>query len=200
MGRLKSYVREDVTKIAMKSFWQNGYHATSTKQLASDMGVNVFSLFAEFESKQGLFEAALEAYGRDVVSDMFRVLDRPGAGLNELRAIIAQQGNNARGSKDARGCFYCNTAVERGTEDDTSRNIYGAHIERICATIARALENAVSTGDLRADTNCRDQSAMIVTAFQGMSVLVRARVDPDVVLGTIRAMQSNLDRLVAGGS
>ena len=59
MGRAKTYERTDVTRKAMELFWRFGYEATSTKALAKHMGINVYSLFAEFESKQGLYEAAL---------------------------------------------------------------------------------------------------------------------------------------------
>ena len=53
----------------MELFWQRGFHATSTKALADHMGINVYSLFAEFDSKQGLFETALALYDREVVAN-----------------------------------------------------------------------------------------------------------------------------------
>ena len=195
MGRLKTYDRDDVARKAMQSFWQHGFHASSTKKLANDMGVNVFSLFAEFESKQGLFEAALEVYGRDIVTAMFQTLDKPNAGLKELRSMINAQGMMAASDQGAQGCFYCNTATERGPEDQVSRTIFGAHIDRFQRIVESALQNAVSEGDLSSEISCRDQSVLIITTFQGMSVLARARVDPDLILAATRAMNENLDRM-----
>jgi len=179
----------------MQSFWQNGFHASSTKQLAGDMGVNVYSLFAEFDSKQGLFEAALEVYGHDVVTAIFSALDKPGAGLKELKSVINDQGIAASSGQSIQGCLYCNTATERGIEDQASRTIFGTHIRRVQKIVERALQNAVNAGDLSAKTSCRDQSALIVTTFQGLAVLARARIDPDMVMATVRAMIDNLERL-----
>lgn len=196
MGRLKNYDRVEVTQKAMHAFWRNGYHATSTKQLANEMGVNVYSLFAEFESKQGLFEAALELYGREVVTAIFAELDTPNAGLNELKSVLNLQAAAAKTGQNAQGCFYCNTASERGAEDSPSRIVFGAHVSRIHKIVERALQNALNTGDLAPSTSCHDLSALIVTTFQGMSVLARARVNPDMILATVRALNDNLDRLI----
>jgi TetR/AcrR family transcriptional repressor of nem operon len=195
MGRKKTYDRDDVARMAMQSFWRNGFHASSTKQLANDMGVNVYSLFAEFDTKQGLFEAALEVYGRDVVTAIFGALDAPDAGLQQLKDVINDQGAAASSEQGAQGCLYCNTATERGTEDQASRTMFGAHIGRVQKIVERALQNAVSAGDLSTEISCRDQSSLIVTAFQGLAVLARARVDPDMIMATVRAMNDNLDRL-----
>jgi TetR/AcrR family transcriptional repressor of nem operon len=197
VGRLKSYDRHDVARKAMQSFWKNGFHASSTKQLASDMGVNVYSLFAEFESKQGLFEAALDVYGRDVVTAIFADLDKPGAGLKELKEVIALQSSAALCPDVAWGCFYCNTATERGAEDKASREFFGAHIIRVQKIVQRALQNAQDAGKLRPEVSCRDQSSMLITTFQGLSVLVRAHVDPETIIATARALQENVRRLEA---
>ena len=195
MGRLKTYKRDDVAAKAMQSFWRSGFHATSTKQLASDMGVNVYSLFAEFHSKQGLFEAALEVYGRDVVTAIFATLDAPDAGLTELKSVINGEGVAASTGRAVQGCLLCNTATERGTEDPASRTLYGTHIGRIHSIVERTLQNAVRSGELGPETSCKDQSALIVTTLQGIAVLARAQVDPDFIMATVRATTHNLDRL-----
>jgi AcrR family transcriptional regulator len=67
MGRHKTHDRESVTRKAMESLWAQGFEATSTKALAINMGINVYSLFAEFDSKKGLFEATVELYRREVI-------------------------------------------------------------------------------------------------------------------------------------
>jgi len=197
VGRLKSYDRDDVARKAMHAFWRNGFHASSTKQLASDMDINVYSLFAEFGSKQGLFEAALDSYGRDVVTSLFSALSQPGAGLKELSDLIAMHGRAASSRQGELGCFYCNTATERGAEDGASQTVFSVHIDRVQKIVQRALQNAKEAGDLKPEISCKDQSCLVIAAFQGLSVLMRARVDPDTVLAAVRALQENVDRLRA---
>ncbi len=195
MGRLKTYDRQDVARKAMQSFWTNGFHAMSTKQLAADMGVNVYSLFAEFQNKQGLFEAALDVYSQDVVSAIVADLNLPGAGLKEIKEIIAYHGSAALCPDVARGCFYANTAAERGPDDAVSRKKYGAHIACVHRALQQALQNAQDAGVIRPDVSCKDQGAVLVNAFQGISAQVRARVDPNIIIATVRGLQDNVERL-----
>ena len=72
MGRNKTYDRETIARKAMALFWLHGYHGTSTQALVDSMGVNRFSLYAEFGNKQALYEAALNLYAQDLVGTKFR--------------------------------------------------------------------------------------------------------------------------------
>jgi AcrR family transcriptional regulator len=39
----------------MSLFWRNGYESTSVRMLEKEMGINQFSIYASFGSKQGVF-------------------------------------------------------------------------------------------------------------------------------------------------
>ena len=58
-GPAPAYDRDDVLDGAMKVFWRRGYAATSMRELRDATGLGSRSLYAEFESKHGLFRAAL---------------------------------------------------------------------------------------------------------------------------------------------
>ena len=64
MGRPKTYNAEEIVTKAMELFWMYGYKGTSTQTLVEQMGVNRYSLQAEFSTKQGLYEAALKIYDK----------------------------------------------------------------------------------------------------------------------------------------
>ena len=67
MGRKKNYDRDTLIEKAMELFRDNGYAGTSIQMLVQELGVNRYSLFAEFGNKQKLFEDALERYNKEVV-------------------------------------------------------------------------------------------------------------------------------------
>jgi len=52
MARKKEYIEEEVIENAMYLFWQNGYENTSMKMLEQEMGINKFSIYSSFGSKQ----------------------------------------------------------------------------------------------------------------------------------------------------
>ena len=64
MGRAKQYERTDLLDRAVELFRRQGFNGTSTAELATELGVNRKSMYAEFGSKQALFEATLEHYDR----------------------------------------------------------------------------------------------------------------------------------------
>ena len=195
MGRPKSYDREEVAGKAMELFWKQGFHATSTKTLAEHMGINVYSLFAEFESKQGLYEAALTVYVRDVVTRHFSKLETPDAGIRELVQVIEFFASAAGEPGSEQGCFLCNAATERAAIDPGSKEFVDAYVERIQQAIQNTLKNAKERGELRPEVSCEDQSRMLTSTLLGFSVLMRAGVDREVIAGAARAACSALERM-----
>src|SRR5881409_1929084 len=89
--------RDDLTRIAARLFAEQGYHGTSTADLAEAMGVQKGSLYAHMESKADLlwevaregaeaFQAALDA-----VPDDGPVVERIRAALRGHLRVVAEQ-------------------------------------------------------------------------------------------------------------
>ncbi len=197
MGRPKAYEREDVARKAMELFWEQGFHGSSTKELANQMGINSYSLFAEFESKQGLFEAAMELYEREVVSRHMASIEAPEADLEDLAALFEFFGSSAGGPGAHRGCFLCNIALERAPFDPTSRTFVEGYVQRIENAISTCLTNAADRGVLRAGVSCEDQARFLTASLLGFWVLMRSGVSRDVLSSAARAGRANLDALLA---
>ena len=68
MPGVKKYNREELLDSAIELFRRKGFNGTSTAELVNELGVNRKSMYAEFESKHGLFHAALERYSENHLS------------------------------------------------------------------------------------------------------------------------------------
>ncbi len=200
MGRHKSYDREDVTRRAMHLFWERGFHATSTQDLAERMGVNRFSLFAEFGSKQGLFEATLAMYEREVVTSHFAVLETEDAGLVEIQAVVDAFAAAAGGPRSERGCMLCNVAAERAPFDPASERIVAGYVGRIQGAIVNALGNARRRGEVDPDVAIEDQARLLTSSLLGFWLLMRAGVEAELLRGAARACRAQLECLRGVGS
>ena len=77
MGRKKHYNRELLTEKAMEIFRDHGFAGTSAEMLVQGLGVNRYSLYSEFGSKQGFFDAALQHYDEEIVEWNFGPLEAP---------------------------------------------------------------------------------------------------------------------------
>ena len=181
----------------MRLFWQRGFHATSTQDLAEHMEVNRFSLFAEFGSKQGLFEAALEMYEREVVTSHFAVLESTEAGLDEIGSVIDTFAASAGGPGSERGCMLCNVAAERAPFDPASERIVAGYVDRIQRALLNALENAQQRGEVDPDVGITDQARLFTSSLLGFWLLMRAGIDPELLHGAARACHVQLDLLRA---
>jgi TetR/AcrR family transcriptional repressor of nem operon len=193
MGRPKTYERETVARKAMEVFWMHGFEAASIRMLTEHMGINRYSLFAEFNSKQELFEVAMARYNDEVVTRHFGRLEAPGAGLDELLAVFDSFAELAKSDAAEFGCFLTNVATERGPHDGQSRSAVQGYIERIERAVAGALSNAKRGGILAADVSVDDLSRLVTSSLLGLWVFQRARISPEAAAGVARAMRHILN-------
>ena len=195
MGRPKTYERDEVARKAMELFWLHGFHGTSTQALVDHIKINRYSLFAEFGTKQGLFEAALALYESEIVQWYFGALEAPDAGLDELIAVIEFFASAAGTPGTERGCLICNSATERAAHDPVSRNFVESYVNRISAAIGRALEHAREQGDLRDDVNTEQESRLLASTLLGFFVLLRAQIEPKILQSASRAAIEHIKSL-----
>ena len=62
VGRPREFDPDQVEDAAMKLFWERGYSGVSISDVTEATGVNRRSIYAEFGSKEALFERAKERY------------------------------------------------------------------------------------------------------------------------------------------
>jgi TetR/AcrR family transcriptional repressor of nem operon len=178
VGRKKSYDRDELVEEAMEVFRDHGYAGTSAEMLVQHLDVNRFSLYAEFGSKQGLFDAALERYDQVVVERNFGPLESPGAGVAEIAALFRFFGAAGEGPVSGRGCLLCNTAVEFGPDDPSGAGFVPRYLERISSAFHSALEASRAEGDLHPDVELAAEAAYLTATVLGMFVMLRAKAPP----------------------
>ncbi|MBT5239053.1 MAG: TetR/AcrR family transcriptional regulator [Rhodospirillaceae bacterium] len=112
MGRNKNYDEDEALKKAMFLFWRKGYRGVSTRDLAEEMGINQYSLYASFENKDALFERALGRYLQEIIEDwLLKPLTDPESGVATIRDFFEVFVEPGSGQTPA-GCFICNTMAE----------------------------------------------------------------------------------------
>lgn len=180
VGRPKSYNREEILDRAMRTFWRQGFDATSTSDLEHHMGVNRYSLYAEFGSKQGLYEAALARYLSHVVPGFIGELQAPDAGLAAVELVLRRFASWAGVEGTEPGCMICNAATERATDDPAARGFVQQYITTLEASLQHALAGAITRGELVPELDAQAWARKLATTLLGMMVLIRARVDPSL--------------------
>lgn len=193
MGRPKQYDRTELLDRSVELFRQQGYNGTSTAELAAELGVNRKSMYAEFGSKQGLFEATLEHYDRNHLSRVLAPIEAPDAGADAIRQAFSDYASASEGWFNGKGCLMCNTAVERGALDPASGRFVAAYLDRLTRAFRHALENAQQAGDVHASANIDELAAYFTTALIGVAASVRAEASPEQLHAAARVATSVLD-------
>lgn len=197
MGRKKSYDRDELVAKAVELFRDHGFAGTSTHMLVEDLGINRFSLYAEFGSKQALFEAALQRYDTDVLDRNFGPLEEPAAGIAQVRALLEFYGLAVKGPTFGRGCLLCNTAVELGPNDPSDTKYVKRYFERLSEAFYTALNNAHAQGELRRSVDPRKEASFFTASVLGMFVMLRAKAPPAVIEDAAQVAIEHLETLSA---
>ncbi len=193
MGRAKQYQREALLDRAIELFRRQGYNGTSTAELVAELGVNRKSMYAEFGSKQELFEAALERYSQKHLSVVLAPIEAPDAGLAAIREAFTGYASASEGWFRGRGCLMCNTAVERGPLDPGSRRYVAAYFERLTRAFRQALGNARAVGEIDQDADLDELASFLTTALIGVAASIRAEAPPEQVHAASRVATSMLE-------
>jgi TetR/AcrR family transcriptional repressor of nem operon len=195
MGRKKNYNRDKLIENAMEIFRDHGFGGTSTQMLVEELGINRFSLYAEFENKQNLFNAALERYNEKVVERNFGPLEAPNAGIKEIRSLLAFLASAIDGPVAGRGCLLCNTAVEFGPVDPSGAGFVKKYFKRLSQAYYKALNNAYRNGELRKSVLVRKEADFFTALTLGLFVMIRANASSVIVENAVKMAIYHLDGL-----
>ena len=178
MGRAKQYDREALLGRAVDLFHRQGFNGTSTAELVETLGVNRKTMYAEFGSKQELFEAVLEYYNDRNLSQVLARLEAPDAGADAIRRAFAGYARASEGWARGRGCLLCNTAVERAALDPGSARHVDAYLQRLTAAFRNALGNAHTHGELHEPGDLDDLASFFMVSLIGVAACAKAQASP----------------------
>ena len=163
MGRPKTYDRDEVLEKALQLFWRKGFEGAHLQELVEVTGLNRFSLYKEFGSKEGLFDAAMARY-MEQLGELGAILEREPFGVANIRdyfeALVDYPFRH--------GCFLVNTLSEKHV---VGPGIYGkvrTFVKDGGKLFERNLEAAAARGELRGDTDVADLARFLVVQELGM--------------------------------
>ncbi len=177
MARPRKFDPDDVLDRSMRAFWERGYRDTSVDDLVEATGVRPGSLYNAFPGgKRGLFLESLERYSKLVVPEKLGALERPGAGLAELRAYFDGLVRDLTTPDGRIGCLMVNSTVELAAEDSEVGEVVREHMARLERNAERALRNAKRRGEISADISPRAKATQLMAT--GMGLMVVGKTNP----------------------
>ncbi|MEU9120443.1 TetR/AcrR family transcriptional regulator [Streptomyces sp. NPDC048506] len=172
-GRPRSFDRETALEQAVRSFWEQGYEATSIADLTRAMGISAPSLYAAFGDKRALFEEVVAEYGRLYGNFIVRaVAEEPTARRGVERALREAAVEYTLPGRP-RGCLVISAAlnISAGSAEVAAslRQMRQSHLREI----ASAVRADIAAGELPADTEADALADYVGAVIQGMSQQAR---------------------------
>jgi TetR/AcrR family transcriptional repressor of nem operon len=193
MARPAQFKREDVLEKAMRTFWNQGYRATSLADLVEVTDLNPGSLYAAFHSKEGLFLAALDHYGERSVARVERTLAEADSPLEGVRTYFRQLGEDAANPRAKRSCLLVNTVLELGRQNKTVHRRVTRHLDALEALFRRALEASQADGELSPDKDPEALAAFLMCNIWGLRVLGGTAPTADRPRAVVKQLLALLD-------
>ncbi|OBH00920.1 TetR family transcriptional regulator [Mycobacterium sp. E136] len=162
VGRPRGYDPEQVEDTAMKLFWAHGFDGVSISDVTAATGLNRRSIYAEFGSKEQLFERAMRRYLAGPSSYTADALRRSTA--REVAEAMVHGAADAV-SGDVRGCLTVGEAPG-----------LAEWREATVQALAERFATAVAGGELP-DVDTLALARWIAAVCQGIAIQARSGAD-----------------------
>ena len=172
MSTKKNYNEDVVTDKAMRLFWSNGYHTTSTRMLEKEMGINLFSIYSSFKNKDGVFLASVKCYKNLIRQKLLIPLAKKPKTIATLKGFFYDFLNFTKKQKSYQGCLLINTANELG--NDMTENI-AKEIMSFSEEIRLLISSILNENQPNSEADViRKQTNYIFVALQGVALTAKA--------------------------
>jgi AcrR family transcriptional regulator len=172
-GRPRSFDRDEALERAMVLFWQRGYDAVGTRDLAEAMGIVAPSLYNAFTNKQTLFEEAVEVYARRYGGYIEESLAGEPDARRAVAALLSGAARQHTLPDRPAGCLIINGATNHTPAAAEVAAGLRARRAHVAALIKDKIQTDIDEGTLPRDTDAGHLATYVVTVWRGLSLSAR---------------------------
>jgi TetR/AcrR family transcriptional repressor of nem operon len=195
MGRPREFDETEVLAAAIDCFWEHGYEATSTRELADRMGLTGASLYNAFGDKRTLYRRALDHYIETRFAERVRRLEGGLPPRQAIGAFFAEIIQRSVEDRHRRGCMLVNSALEVAPHDPEFREIVTAVLGRIEAFFRRCVRAGQRDGTITTSQSATDLGRMLLGLHIGLRVVARTKPERALLEGMVRPALAQLEPL-----
>ncbi|GAB3653632.1 hypothetical protein GCM10028791_23900 [Echinicola sediminis] len=169
MPRTKKYNEEEVIEKAMNLFWRNGYETTSMQMLEKEMGINKFSIYSSFGSKNGVFLESLKCY-KQKLNKLLNKLKASENGILGIKQYFYDFIDFTKETEFGKGCLVTNTANEIG--EDADQQIKES-LANFTNEVKQIFANILKQDKTKTNTAIEQQADFLIISMFGLSSATR---------------------------
>lgn len=169
MPRTKKYNELEVIEKAMNLFWQNGYKSTSMQMLEKEMGINKFSIYSSFGSKNGIFLESLKCY-RQKLNKILEKLRSSENGVLGIKQFFHDFMEFTKDTELGKGCLVTNTVNEIGKDADEQIK---DSLTTFTSEVKLTFTNILKQDKTKDNATIEQQADFLIIAMFGLSSATR---------------------------
>ena len=193
MARPREFDEMTALEAAIECFWQNGYEATSVRDLADKMGLSAPSLYNAYGDKRALCERALEHYLDQSARALIKRLEESLPPKQAVRQFIGEIIRHSVNDPERRGCFLINSALEVAPHDRELRVFVADRFAEIESFFRRSIKAAQAEGTVPQNRAAKDLARLLLGVLLGIRVLARSKPERALLEGVARPALALLD-------
>ncbi len=174
MARPIEFERDDVLRKSMKVFWQQGYKATSVKDIVHATKVQPGSIYGAFGNKKKLFMASLEYYSNDMNNLVKKTLYADTPPLENINNFFLGMSQHSEKNGINNGCLLVNTLLELSTIDQETKEIVCKIFADLESRFTEVLNKAKEEGAIASNKTPEMLAKMLIVGMFGLRVYSKA--------------------------
>jgi TetR/AcrR family transcriptional repressor of nem operon len=135
--RYKEYNVNRVLEKCLQLFWAKGFRGCSINDIVEETGVNRFSLYHEFQDKEGLLYDSLRIYRERYAEPKFEILKGAGSPKEILQAFFR---SFLKPEEEQQGCYIIHIGTELADTDLKIKEFINAYLSEIEGLIHEMLK------------------------------------------------------------
>ncbi|MEM9244758.1 MAG: TetR/AcrR family transcriptional regulator [Cyanobacteria bacterium P01_F01_bin.153] len=198
MAKTRQYDEAQVRRGAVQVFLQKGFASTSLVDLEEATGINRRQIYNDLGDKRSVFLAALKDFSRMAGQEFLAPLDREGAAIADIEAILKHLVQCAVSERGRLGCLMCNTAREVVAADAEVNELVSQFFRRIETGYRNALENAQQTGELPEEEEPKQLARLFLSLHISLCVMARSGESVEVLEDAVAAALGRIKSPLTG--
>jgi len=188
MARPREFDEDTVLEAVTQRFWNDGYEATSMRDLADCTGMTTPSLYNAFGDKRAIYRLVLDRYIRRALENCSAIFGGDEKPLLALERYFDSLIEEALADALQKGCFAVNTALEVAPHDADFRDLVTNVFDQIEKYLRTCIVSGQSDGTIRTKLPAADLARLFLSATLGIRVLARTSSERELLTGVVRPL------------
>jgi len=173
VGRPKTFVKDEVVKLAMLHFWEHGYNSTNLDELLKSMGIKKSSFYRTFKSKEEVFSLSLNLYRQETFAWLNELSKQEGI-KEALKQMVKTTIIELETYGTVKGCLLMNSGKECYQKHPTLSHQISIEFEAIYQFITSLIETAQKNQEISNQIKANKIAMRYLTIYNGIIMMLQA--------------------------